>query len=221
MGINIKVIRTSFDLVKPIAPILADRFYEILFEDYPEARVFFSKVDMPKQKSALVTSLVTAINNLDNPDHLTRFLLNLGESHGRYGVEDKHYQWVGQSLMKALKQSLSDAWTQDIEYQWEEVYAIMAEAMKAGAKRSKSNVHPIHREVLSGASPRSEVKNETPIELPLESQWALTGTAKLHIRSLVEEVFDGLIKKEVSFCIEEYMQNVEKMTVADLIKKAM
>ncbi|MEI8026891.1 MAG: globin domain-containing protein [Pseudomonadota bacterium] len=216
MGINIKVIRSSFDLVKPMAPIVADRFYEILFQDYPEAKVFFSKIDMPKQKNALIASLVTAINNLDNPDQLTRFLLNLGESHGRYGVEDQHYQWVGQSLMKSLKQCLSEAWTQDVEYQWAEVYGIMAEAMKAGAKRSKSNVRAIHREATSGAIPPSDAKVDTP----QESQWALTDSAKLHIRSLVEEVFDGLIKKEISICIEDYMQNIEKMSLADIIKKA-
>ncbi len=221
MGINIKVIRSSFDLVKPIASIVVDRFYEILFQDYPESKAFFAKIDMPKQKSALIAALVTAIDNLDNPDQLTRFLLNLGESHGHYGVEDHHYNWVGLSLMKSLKQSLLEAWTQDVEYQWAEVYAIMAEAMKAGAKRSKSNVRSIHREPSSGAPNRLEAKNEKHRDAPLESEWALTDSAKLHIRSLVEEVFDGLVKKEISICVDNYMQNLEKMTLADIIKKAM
>lgn len=216
MGINIKIIRSSFELLKPIAPVVADRFYEILFHDYPEAKLFFSKIEMPKQKKALIGSLVTAIDNLDNPDQLTRFLLNLGETHGRYGVEDRHYHWIGQSLMKSLKQSLSESWTQDVEYQWAEVYSIMAEAMKAGAKRSKSNVRSIHREAQSSATPQSDAKDG----IDLESQWSLPDSAKLHIRRLVKEVFDDLIKKEINICIEEYMQNIEKTSLADLIKKA-
>jgi len=216
MGININVVRSSFELVRPVAHLVVDRFYEILFQDHPEAKAFFAKVDMPKQKNALIASLVAAVNHLDHPDQLTRFLLSLGENHGRYGVEDHHYHWVGLSLLKALKENLHESWTPEVEYQWTEVYGIMAEAMKAGAKRSKSNVRSIHREPSIDPS----FKQASTVELHLEAGLVLTESAKSHIRQLVDQAFEALIQKEVNFCIEESLQKIEKMTASDLIKKA-
>jgi len=216
MGININVVRSSFELVRPIANVVADRFYEILFQDHPEAKVFFAKVDMQKQKNSIIVSLSTVVNHLDHPDKLTRFLLSLGENHARYGVEDHHYHWVGLSLMKALKESLRESWTQEVEHQWTEVYGMIAEAMKAGAKRSKSNVHSIHRDT---SVDRSSI-HATKDYLHLESSLVLTEAAKSHIRQLVDQAFEALIQEEVNLCIEESLQNIEKMTANDLIKNS-
>jgi hypothetical protein len=168
--------------------------------------------------------LAQAVGNLDKPDSLTKFLLNLGENHGRYGVQDIHYEWVGQSLIKALKQNLADVWTPDLEYNWTQVYGIIAEAMKAGAKRTKSNVRPLYPD--SSAEKQLEKQFEkdvdaTPKEhIAIESSLTLSLAAKNQIRHLVDRAFEDLIKKEISICIEENMQNIEKMSISDLLKKA-
>lgn len=216
MGININVVRSSFDLVRPIANVVADRLYEKLFQDHPEAKVFFANLDMQKQKNNLIVSLSTVVNHLDRPDQLTRYLLSLGENHARYGVEDHHYHWVGLSLMKALKECLNESWTPEVEHQWTEVYGIIAEAMKAGVKRSKSNIRSIHREASIDMSSKSVTKDD----LHLVSSLVLTESAKSHIRNLVDQAFEALIQKEVSLCIEESLQKIEKLTTSDLIKNS-
>lgn len=215
MGINIGAIRSSFELVKPMANTVADRFYEALFHDFPESKIIFSRVDMGRQKTALIASLVEAVGNLDKPDHLTEFLLSLGERHGRYGVEEIHYQWVGQSLIKALRQSLPEAWTPDLESQWSEVYSIIAEAMKAGAKRTKSNVRPLYPDSVSEQTGPTSKES-----LSIESSLALSVSAKAHIRRLVDGAFEDLIRKEINFCIDKNMQKLEKMSLKDILKNA-
>jgi hemoglobin-like flavoprotein len=220
MGINIQAIKASFELVKPMASIVADRFYEVLFQDFPESKVIFSRVDLPKQKIALISALVQAVGNLDKPDSLTKFLLNLGENHGRYGVEDIHYEWVGQSLIKALQQTLADAWNPDLEYNWTQVYGIIDEAMKAGAKRTKSNVRPLYPDSPAEKQMEKQVDATSKEHLAFESSLTLSLAAKNQIRHLVDRAFEDLIKKEVRICIEENMQNIEKISISDLLKKA-
>jgi hypothetical protein len=70
--------------------------------------------------------------------------------------------------------------------------------MKAGVKRSKSNIRSIHREASIDMSSKSVTKDD----LHLVSSLVLTESAKSHIRNLVEQAFEALIQKEVSLCIE-------------------
>lgn len=212
MSINIEIVRSSFELVKPIANQIADRFYEVLFEDFPVARELFTNVDMPKQKGALVGSLVTIVSNLDHPETLTKFLLNLGANHNHYGVEETHYQWVGSSLIKALSQCLGPQWTPEIENQWIELYGIIAEAMKAGSAKSRSKVRLVQGEAPSSANVHTLVKE------PLTS-FVLPEAAKQHIRNTVQQAFDALVQREVRNCLNEQIERLSKMTTEELIRK--
>ena len=220
MAINITLVRSSFELVKPVANLVADRFYEVLFEDFPAAKELFVAVDMPKQKNALIGSLVAAVNNLDKPEVLTKFLLNLGANHSQYGVEDIHYQWVGQSLIKALSQCLGSQWTQEVENQWVELYGIIAEAMKAGAARTKTQrVRLVQSEGTSQQNTQSLPK-EPLSSLSSLSSLALPEGTKQHIRAMVHQAVEALIQAEIRQCMSEQIDRIAKMTPDELIKRA-
>jgi len=224
MGISIQAIRSSFEIVKPLAKDVADRFYQNLFHDYPEAKELFAGVEMQKQKTALIGSLVTAVENLENPDTLTRFLLALGERHVRYGAEDIHYDWVGATLLKTFGEFLGEHWTDELQQQWAMLYEILADAMKAGAKNASKPVHrlhAVHKDDNDRETSMSHKKNSTSNIAPtLTSSLVLPEGLRDQIRSSVQATVLELIKVEVKNHFLEELKRLEKMSGEELVRLA-
>ena len=65
MTLQVQLLRDSFELAKPIADQISQKFYELLFQDYPQAQGLFQQVDMEKQQKALIRSLVFIVDNLE------------------------------------------------------------------------------------------------------------------------------------------------------------
>ena len=214
MAIDVNVIRNSFELAKPVATQIVDRFYENLFLDFPDARPIFENIDMAKQKSALLNALVTSVDNLENSTVLSKFLTALGERHLKYGVQEIHYDLVGQTLLKTFGQFLGPAWTIDLERQWAEVYGVIAETMKSAARAVQSgNVRPIAREKSSHSAPNPRQLFE--IAIP-----ELTPDVKVTIRQSVKDAVRNLIIDEVRTCFDEEMRTLGKIGAEEFLKKA-
>ena len=139
MDLNISMIRDSFELAKPLADKIADRFYVNLWGDYPGSKALFGKVDMAQQKKALVGSLVQIVTLLDQPKRLTEYLQAMGARHVKYGAEDLHYDWVGASLLKTFGEFMGAAWTPPLVEQWKLAYGVIADTMKKGAHEARLN----------------------------------------------------------------------------------
>jgi hemoglobin-like flavoprotein len=135
-SLNVKVIRDSFDAVKPIADDVVTKFYEILWRDYPAAKGVFANVDMDNQRKLLINSLVYIVDNLENSEKLITYLKRMGKRHVNYGTEPEHYDWVGASLLKAFSFFLGSDWTPRLKEQWTIAYGVIAETMKEGAKEA-------------------------------------------------------------------------------------
>ena len=134
MELNVKMIRDSFAVAKPIAGDVANYFYKTLWEDYPQAKALFADAKMDKQKKALIGSLVFIVDNVDNPDKLVPYLKSMGERHVSYGTKEEHYGWVGSSLLKTFAYFFGDNWTAELEEQWTLAYNFIANTMLEGAK---------------------------------------------------------------------------------------
>ena len=63
------LVRESFAKVAPIAPAVAEMFYNRLFELDPSLRSLF-KIDMKEQGRKLIAMIVTAVSNLDRLDEI-------------------------------------------------------------------------------------------------------------------------------------------------------
>ncbi len=136
---NPEVIRSSFEIAKPIAKDVADKFYEILFEDYPQAKGLFNPSKMDGQKKALIGGLVFIVDHLEDSEKLVGYLHKLGARHAGYKVEDEHYSWVGSSLLKTLKFFFKDDWTSELHNNWASAYKTIATLMIEGAKEASQN----------------------------------------------------------------------------------
>ncbi len=129
---TIELVQESFKQVAPISDKAAEIFYGKLFEKDPSLKPMF-KGDIKEQGKKLMSMLSTAVNGLSNLEALVPAVQNLGKGHAGYGVEDKHYDTVGASLLETLEAGLGDAFTPEVKDAWTEVYTVLATTMKDAA----------------------------------------------------------------------------------------
>ncbi|MEM9977548.1 MAG: globin family protein [Cyanobacteria bacterium P01_D01_bin.2] len=139
-GLNVELLEQSFALVAPQADALVSTFYDNLFTDYPAARPLFEHTDMSKQKTMLKGGLVMVIENLRQPEILSKALKGLGARHVKYGALPAHYPLVGNSLLKSLEQYAGSAWTAEVKAAWVEAYGAITELMLEGADYSQQDI---------------------------------------------------------------------------------
>jgi methyl-accepting chemotaxis protein len=146
--LQVKLLRDSFDAVKPRADVLVATFYRILFERYPSVKPLFLDTDMKSQQRKLVQALALVVANLEKPDTLKAALHDLGGRHVAYGAEPAHYDAVGECLLAALATVAGPLWSSKLEKAWADAYGVVASLAIEGAKA----VPAAH----SSSSPRKE-----------------------------------------------------------------
>src|SRR5678816_4195569 len=115
---QIQIVRDAWPAVAADADTLASRFYARLFEiDHGAARLF-AHVDMDAQQKKLIQTLAVVVASLDDTDRLLGAVAALGKRHVHYGVEDHHFDSVGEALMSALHEVLGDAFTSEVQAAW-------------------------------------------------------------------------------------------------------
>jgi len=133
MPLNVEVLESSFEQIKPHSRDFAATFYNNLFVHYPHVRVLFAETSMEDQYEKLMVSLAYVLENLRHP-HLWRDALkNLGARHVEYGVIQAHYPIVGAALLQALEFHLGSRWTPDVKQAWSEAYGAIVDLMLEGA----------------------------------------------------------------------------------------
>ncbi len=160
MSLDIGLIKSSFESVKPIAVEVVSHFYDTLFSSFPESKPLFENVDMDMQKNVLIASLVRVVDGLENLDSLGAYLRSLGGRHVDYGVEEKHYAMVGQTLIGTFRHFFKESWTPELEDQWILAIGFIADHMLEGAKQAS-------KKVVKEAGPRpapSALHGMTPID---------------------------------------------------------
>jgi nitric oxide dioxygenase len=130
---QISLVRLSFVGILNIRQEAGRLFYERLFAIAPETRALF-KGDIESQGRKLMDTLALTVGSLTNPTALDRMLDGLAKRHAGYGVEDAHFDKVGEALMWTLQKGLSEAFTDEAAAAWAALYNQVATRMKqAGA----------------------------------------------------------------------------------------
>lgn len=133
MSINAALLRFSFKIVSRNSDEMAARFYEILFERFPDVRPLFAETRMEDQKRKLMVALAIIVNKVDDPGFLFLHLQRLGRTHIAYGALPEHYDAVGECLLSALAEAMGNLWTEEIERNWAEAYGAIKAQMLEGA----------------------------------------------------------------------------------------
>ncbi len=134
MSLNVPLLRSSFELVVERQPQLTTRFYEILFDRYPQVRPLFGRNSGTNQAEMLTQALVAVIEHLEDAPWLTQTLGAMGKKHIDYGVTDEMYDWVGASLLAAIAEAAGADWSPKLQEAWAAAYGAIAGLVQAGAK---------------------------------------------------------------------------------------
>ena len=133
------LVQNTFAIITPIADDAAVLFYQRLFEIAPELRSMFPG-EMAEQRKKLMQMLTAAVKGLDRLDQLVPVVQDLGRRHARYGVEDTHYDTVGEALLWTLEMGLGAAFTSEVRTAWATVYGLLATTMKNAAREAVATV---------------------------------------------------------------------------------
>lgn len=158
-ALQVELLESSFEKVKPQANEFVASFYDNLFTDYPAAKPLFAHSNMQEQGGKLLKSLVFVVENLRRPGELTGALRGLGARHVEYGALPDHYPLVGNSLLKTFEQYLGSDWTPKTKQAWADAYGVITEVMLEGADYDKAQVQL--------ESPESEVDEATGLKVQL------------------------------------------------------
>jgi len=133
---QILLVRTSWPAIAERADALTNRFYEHLFVIDPSAARLFTGVDMAAQRKKLSQTLAVVVNALNDVDRLLPAVAALGKRHAHYGVEDRHFDSVGEALLEAISDALGDGFTAEVRAAWTVAYALLASVMRRALVRT-------------------------------------------------------------------------------------
>lgn len=139
MSLNVPLLRSSFELVLARSPNLTTRFYEILFEKYPQVKPLFGKRRAQEQQATMLASaLVAVVDHLEDAPWLTEQLGALGAKHVEYGVTDDMYPFVGDALLSTLAEVAGADWSDELHTQWAAAYGAIVDLALKGAHAARA-----------------------------------------------------------------------------------
>jgi hemoglobin-like flavoprotein len=136
MSLNVGLLRTSFALVTERHPRLTHRFYELLFQRYPEVVPLFRHGARARQEEMLTQALVALMDHIEDSGWLTTALPALGAKHVGYGVSEVMYGWVGECLLDAIAEAAGADWTPALAAVWTEAFRAVSDLMLSGARET-------------------------------------------------------------------------------------
>ena len=134
---QIDLVQRTWRAVLPVGDTAAELFYGKLFSLDPGVRRLF-KNDMIDQGRNLTAMISVAVGALSKPERIKLAVRQLGERHAGYGVERRHYEMVGTSLIWLLEKCLGEAFTPEVKAAWWDTYAFLSEGMQEAACASSS-----------------------------------------------------------------------------------
>lgn len=129
LGLNAPVLEQSFNALAPRAGELVHRFYEELFNRFPQVRILFAHSTQAEQEKKLTNALQLVVSNLRNVDTLAKALTTLGAKHQGYGATPEHYNAVASTLLDVMQEFAGDLWTPEVKGAWEHALNVVAKVM--------------------------------------------------------------------------------------------
>jgi hemoglobin-like flavoprotein len=134
---QVALVQQTWTKVAPNAQVVADTFYNRLFELNPGYRNLFLG-DAKLQGKKLTNMLNTVVANLERIEEIIPVVESLGRRHVSYGVTEGDYAVVGEALLSTLEQGLGEDFTDDARDAWTSAYSTLASVMIGAARRGES-----------------------------------------------------------------------------------
>ena len=131
-SLQISLVQSTFEKLKPIAGHAGLMFYDRLFAVDPSLRHMF-RTGREEQAQKLMQVLGVAVTSLRQTGDLVPVLETMGAKHAAYGVREEHYDTVGACLLWTLEQGLGTDFSEAVRDAWTAAYELLAGAMKRGS----------------------------------------------------------------------------------------
>ncbi len=132
MDLEVSLLRTSFEAIKPNGHQFTHTFYSTLFSRSPEVRALCKTVNMAEQFTKFLRALTLAIRNLEKPAFLKNHLENIGKEQAALGAKPEFYEIAGRCLIEALKSVVGERWNDNLTAAWEKAYRFAITVMLGG-----------------------------------------------------------------------------------------
>ena len=133
---QIALVKATWAQVLPIQETAAGLFYGRLFELAPQTQPLF-RGDMAEQGRKLMAMIDVAVSNLDRLGDILPAIQDMGRRHAGYGVQEAHYDQVGEALLWTLAQGLGEHFTPAAREAWAAAYGALASAMTEAAQQAR------------------------------------------------------------------------------------
>lgn len=117
-------------------PQLVEQFYLLFFERHPEVTELFGKHSLSEQEEMLRETLVSVVAYVEQEPWLRTNLEAMGTSHFEYGVEDRMYDWMVDSMLDALERVSGADWREAYEAAWRSALGHVTDVMRAAGARA-------------------------------------------------------------------------------------
>lgn len=107
---------------------VTSHFYKMLFRDYPQVQAYFNQVHQAQgtQPRALANSILAYASHIDRLEALADALPLIIQKHVALDIRPEHYPMVGDCLLKAIREVLGAAATDEVIEAWGEAYQHLA-----------------------------------------------------------------------------------------------
>jgi nitric oxide dioxygenase len=130
---TISLIQATVPVLQQHGEAITTHFYQLMFREHPEVKAFFNEAHQSSgtQARALAGAVLAYAAHIDRLDELAGALPRIIQKHAALGVLPEHYPVVGACLLRAIKEVLGDAATDDIIAAWGEAYQALANLLIA------------------------------------------------------------------------------------------
>ncbi|WP_408008735.1 NO-inducible flavohemoprotein [Pseudalkalibacillus sp. A8] len=126
---TIQTIKSTVPVLKEHGTTITSCFYELLFTNHPELLNLFNHSNQHKgrQQGALANAVYAAAVHIDRLEEILPAVKQIANKHRSLGVKPEQYPIVGENLLKAIKDVLGDAATDEILDAWAKAYQVIAD----------------------------------------------------------------------------------------------
>lgn len=121
---TIEIIKATVPLLEASGTAVTDRMYQLLFRT-EEVRDLFNQShhgETGSQSKALTAAVVAYARNIDNLGVLGSRVERIVQKHTGLNILPRHYPFVAEALLGAIKDVLGDAATEEVLTAWGEAY---------------------------------------------------------------------------------------------------
>ncbi|MEO1774064.1 MAG: globin domain-containing protein [Pseudomonadota bacterium] len=128
---QIDALERSFRQIVPISKLAAELFCARFFASDPQEPM--AGDDVLKHREAMFEMLAGMVDDLRDPEALSRRIRDLAGRSVVFGVTPAHYAAAEDALLWTLAQALGDAFTPEVQEAWTAFYAQASEEMVVSA----------------------------------------------------------------------------------------